>query len=83
MPWGRVCRPGHGAGAAFRAPRLRVHVKALRSKLSEMTDLLAEIFNDTVFTNKKRLRELFEQAQLGFELSLQNMAPSIVSAQLG
>lgn len=65
------------------APRLRVHVKALRSKLTEMTDLLAEIFNDTVFTNKKRLRELLEQSQLGFELNLQNMAPSIVSAQLG
>lgn len=64
------------------APRLRVHVKALKSKLVEMTDIIAEIFNETVFTNKKRLRELIEQEQLGFELNLQNMAPSIISAQI-
>ncbi len=64
------------------APRLRVYVKALKSKLANMTDILAEIFNETVFTNKKRLRELIEQEQLGFELNLQNMAPTIISAQL-
>lgn len=63
-------------------PRLRVYVKALKSKLNEMTNLLAEIFNETVFTNKKRLRELIEQEQIGFELNLQNMAPGIVAAQL-
>ena len=64
------------------APRLRVHVKALKSKLAEMSDILAEIFNETVFTNKKRLRELIEQEQLGFELNLQSMANTIVAAQL-
>lgn len=64
------------------APRLKVYVKALKSKLAEMTDILAEIFNETVFTNKKRLRELIEQDQIGFELNLQNMAPTIISSQL-
>ena len=64
------------------APRLKVFVKALKSKLDDMTDIIAEIFNDTVFTNKKRLRELIEQDQIGFELNLQNMAPTIISAQL-
>ena len=64
------------------APRMRVYVKALKSKLVEMTDILAEIFNETVFTNKKRLRELIEQDQIGFELNLQNMATQIISAQL-
>lgn len=64
------------------APRLRVFVKALKSKLAEMSDILAEIFNETVFTNKKRLRELVEQEQLNFELNLQNMATQIVSSQL-
>ena len=64
------------------APRMRIYVKALKSKLTEMTDILAEIFNDTVFTNKKRLRELIMQDQIGFELNLQNMATSIVSSQL-
>ena len=64
------------------APRLKVFVKALKSKLAEMSDILAEIFNDTIFTNKKRLRELIEQDQIGFELNLQNMAPTIISAQL-
>ncbi|MBQ7454254.1 MAG: insulinase family protein [Selenomonadaceae bacterium] len=63
-------------------PRLRVYVKALKSKLTEMTDILAEIFNDTIFTNKKRLRELIEQDQIGFELNLQNMANVIVASQL-
>ena len=64
------------------APRMRVSAKALKSKLGEMTDLLAEVFNETTFTNKKRLRELIEQDQLGFELNLQGMATTIVSAQL-
>lgn len=64
------------------APRLRVHVKALKSKLAEMCDILAEIFNETVFTNKKRIRELVEQEQLGFELNLQGMANTIVASQL-
>ncbi len=82
-----------GFGAALRAdsengkphsfaPRLRVHVKALKSKLVEMTEILAEIFNDTIFTNKKRIRELIEQDVLGFELNLQSMATQIISSQL-
>ena len=64
------------------APRMKTYVKALKSKLAEMTEILAEIFNDTVFTNKKRLRELIEQDQIGFELNLQNMATQIVSSRL-
>ena len=64
------------------APRLRVYVKALKSKFAEMTDIVAEIFNETVFTNKKRLRELITQDQIGFELNLQNMATSIISSRL-
>lgn len=64
------------------APHFRFFVKALKSKLGEMTDILAEIFNETVFTNKKRLRELIEQEQLAFELNLQNLAPRIIVAQL-
>ena len=63
-------------------PRLKVFVKALESKLGDMTDILSEIFNDTAFTNKKRLRELIEQEQINFELGLQNMATQIVSSQL-
>ena len=64
------------------APRMRIYVKALKSKLAEMTEILTEIFNETIFTNKKRIRELIEQDQLGFELNLQNMAPQIISSQL-
>ena len=64
------------------APRLRVYVKALKSKLAEMKDVLAEIFNETIFTNKKRIRELVEQEQIGFELNLQGMANTIVASQL-
>ena len=64
------------------APRLKVFVKALESKLVEMNDILAEIFNETIFTNKKRLRELIEQEQITFELNLQNMATQIISTQL-
>lgn len=64
------------------APRIRVYVKALKSKLAEMSEIVAEIFNDTIFTNKKRLRELIEQDQIGFELNLQNMATQIISSRL-
>lgn len=64
------------------APRLKIHAKALKSKLAEMRDILAEIFNETVFTNRKRLRELLEQDQIAFELNLQSMANAIISSQL-
>ena len=64
------------------APRMKIFVKALKSKLVEMTDILTEIFNETIFTNKKRLREIIEQDQIAFELNLQSMATQIISSQL-
>ena len=63
-------------------PKLRVYVKALESKLPEMCDILKEIFTETIFINKKRVRELVEQEQIGIELNLQNSAPSLISSRI-
>ena len=63
-------------------PRLRVYTKALKSKLPELAEILSEIFTETIFTNKKRLREIIEEEQIGIELNLQNSAPTIISSRI-
>lgn len=63
-------------------PRLKVYAKALQSKLGDMSELLSEIFTETVFTNKKRIRELIEEEQIGIELNLQGTAPTIISGRI-
>jgi len=63
-------------------PRLKIFAKGLKSKVGEMSEILSEIFTETIFTNKKRLRELIEEEQIGIELNLQNSAPSIVSGRI-
>ena len=63
-------------------PRLRVYTKALKSKLPELAEVLTEIFTETIFTNKKRLREVIEEEQIGIELNLQSSAPTIISTRI-
>ncbi len=64
-------------------PRLKVHVKALASKIPEMSEILTEIFTETIFTNKKRLREIIEEEQIGIEQGIQGSANTIVTARIG
>ena len=63
-------------------PRLKVYAKCLASKIEPMTDILSEMFTETIFTNKKRLREIIEEEQIGIELNLQNSANAIISARI-
>ncbi len=63
-------------------PRLRVYAKCLESKISDMSEILTEIFTETIFTNKKRIREIIEEDQIGIELNLQSSAPSIISSRI-
>ena len=63
-------------------PRLKVYAKGLESKISAMTEILTEIFTESIFTDKKRIRELIEEEQIGIELNVQNMAPSIISGRI-
>ena len=63
-------------------PRLKVYAKCLESKIPAMTEILTEIFTESIFTNKKRIREIIEEEQIGIELSLQNLAPSIISGRI-
>ena len=63
-------------------PRLKVYAKALSSKIPAMSEILSEIFTETVFTNKKRLREIVEEEQIGIELSLQSSATTIIAARI-
>lgn len=64
------------------APCLKVYAKCLESKMEPMTNILAEIFTESIFTNKKRLREVIEEEQIGIELNLQNSANTIISARI-
>ena len=59
-------------------PKLKVNVKALASKLPEMSDLLIEIFTGSIFVNKKRIREIIEETQINIELGLQRAAQHVV-----
>ena len=63
-------------------PRLKVYAKCLESKISDMSEILSEIFTETIFTNKKRIREIIEEDQISIELNLQAMAPAIISARI-
>ena len=63
-------------------PRLKVYAKCLSSKVENMTAILSEIFTESIFTNKKRLREIIEEEQIGIELNLQGSANAIISARI-
>lgn len=63
-------------------PRLKVYAKGLASKIPAVSEILAEIFTESVFNNKKRLREIIEEEQIGIELNIQNSATSIISARI-
>ena len=63
-------------------PRLKVYAKALASKIPAMTEILSEIFTESIFTNKKRIREIVEEEQIGIELNLQASATTIVAARI-
>ena len=64
------------------APRLKVYSKCLSSKVENMTEILSEIFTQSIFTNKKRLREIIEEEQIGIELNLQASAVSLIAARV-
>ena len=64
------------------APRFRVFAKALNSKVDNMSDILSEIFTETIFIDKKRLREIIEEEIISVELALQNNAVSIVTTRI-
>ncbi len=63
-------------------PHLKVYAKALASKIPEMSELLSEIFTESIFTNKKRLREIIEEEQIGIEQGIQGSASTIIGARL-
>ncbi len=63
-------------------PKLKVNVKALASKIPEMSDLLIEIFTGSIFVNKKRIREIVEETQINIELGLQRAAQHVVVLRL-
>ena len=63
-------------------PRLKVFAKCLSSKVENMSEILSEIFTQSTFTNKKRLREIIEEEQIGIELNLQNSATMVISARI-
>lgn len=64
------------------APRFKIFAKALNSKVDNMVDILAEICTETIFIDKKRLREVIEEEIISIELALQNNAISIVTTRI-
>ena len=63
-------------------PKLLVTTKVLTSKQKELSTLLAEILTQSIFTNKKRIRELIEEEQIDLELSIERSAHQVVSSRL-
>ena len=63
-------------------PKLLVTTKVLTSKQKELSSLLAEVLTRSVFTDKKRIRELIEEEQVDLELSIERAAHQVVSSRL-
>ena len=64
-------------------PQFRVRAKCLIAKLPEMVSLLSEIFTESLFTDRKRVKELMEQIQVSVEMSMQRSAHSLVAGRIG
>ena len=63
-------------------PKFKVQAKVLTKKLPQLFHLLKDICTQSVFTDKKRIRELLEQEQVSIELSMQRSAHQIVAARI-
>lgn len=61
-------------------PLFKVKAKALVRKLPELFSLLREILTESRFTDQKRVKELMEQTQVSFEMSMQRSAHNLVAA---
>ena len=63
-------------------PKLTITTKVLTSKQKELGELLSEILTKSIFTNKKRIRELIEEEQINLELSIERGAHQVVASKL-
>ncbi len=63
-------------------PMLKVRAKALVGKLPELFSLLREILTESRFTDRKRVKELMEQTQVSFEMSMQRSAHNLVAGRI-
>ena len=63
-------------------PKLLITTKVLVSKQDKLSSLLTEILTQSIFTNKKRIRELIEEEQIDLELSIERSAHHVVSSRL-
>lgn len=73
----------HNGEPDFCRPVLRVKAKALQEKLPQLTDLLAEMFMQSRYTDVKRMHELIEQDQTSIEMNLQRAAHRVVVTRIG
>ncbi|MBQ1510610.1 MAG: insulinase family protein [Selenomonadaceae bacterium] len=63
-------------------PLFKVKAKALIGKLPELVSLLSEIFTESQFTDRKRVKELLEQTQVTIEMNMQRSAHSLVAGRI-
>ena len=63
-------------------PKFKVRAKVLGRKLPKLGNLLREILTESVFTNKKRIKELLEQEQVSIEMGMQRGAHTVVASRL-
>lgn len=63
-------------------PKFKIHAKALVTKLPELTEILREILSESVFADKKRLKELILEEQTSIEMSFQRAAHTIVASRI-
>ena len=63
-------------------PKFKIKAKALVKKLPELCALLQEILMESVFTDKKRLRELLQQNMASMELAVLRSSTQLVASRL-
>ncbi len=62
--------------------KFKIKAKALVKKLPELCALLQEILMESVFTDRKRLRELLQQSMASMELNMMRASHRIMAARL-
>ena len=63
-------------------PKFKIKAKALIEKIPSLTNLLTEIMHNSLFVNKKRIKELVDQIKASMEMSLIRNAQQVAASRV-
>ncbi len=63
-------------------PKFKIKAKALASKIPELFSILTEVLTKSVFTDRRRLRELIDEMRALWELHLQRSAQQVAAGRV-